>query len=90
MTLREILLQELADQFIAQTIEWVRSHKHHAAASPANSPATQQGAKLGDLLEFAGTWAGDDLENCLETVYSTRSQVNFSASYNPFQEICIF
>jgi hypothetical protein len=88
MTLREILLQELEasdDQFIAQTIEWVRSHKHNASASPANSPSTQQGAKLGNLLEFAGTWAGDDLEDCLETVYNTRSKVNFSANCNPFQ-----
>ena len=30
-----------------------------------------------DLLKFAGTWAGDDLEDCLRLVYETRSKVEF-------------
>lgn len=29
------------------------------------------------LLKFAGTWAGDDLETCLEEVYNTRGDVEF-------------
>jgi len=29
------------------------------------------------LLRHAGTWVGDDLEECLEMVYQTRGQVEF-------------
>ncbi len=29
------------------------------------------------LLKFAGTWVGDDLQECLETVVATRSQAKF-------------
>ena len=29
------------------------------------------------LLRHAGTWAGNDLEECLEEVYETRSPVEF-------------
>jgi hypothetical protein len=27
-----------------------------------------------DLLAFAGTWVGDDLEQCLEEVYASRTE----------------
>ncbi len=30
-----------------------------------------------DLLKFAGTWVGDDLEECLAIVYATRSRAKF-------------
>jgi hypothetical protein len=33
--------------------------------------------KAGDLLKFAGTWQGDDLEDCLRLVYETRSKAQF-------------
>lgn len=29
------------------------------------------------LLKYAGTWSGDDLEECLQMVYETRSQSKF-------------
>jgi len=31
----------------------------------------------GELLKFAGTWQGDDLEKCLEEVYKTRGETTF-------------
>jgi hypothetical protein len=31
------------------------------------------GATGADLLQFVGTWQGDDFEECLESVYETRS-----------------
>lgn len=34
-------------------------------------------SKAVDLLEFAGTWQGDDLEECLRFVYETRSKAQF-------------
>jgi hypothetical protein len=37
----------------------------------------RRGATAQDLLKFAGTWQGDDLEECLRLVYETRSKANF-------------
>jgi hypothetical protein len=88
MTLKETLLQELEaadDALITATIDWVRSHKHQAASPPASGAPIQRGSQLGDLLEFAGTWAGEDLADCLESVYATRSKSNFSTDTQPFE-----
>ncbi|ELR96263.1 hypothetical protein [Gloeocapsa sp. PCC 73106] len=37
----------------------------------------KRGNKAGDLLKFAGTWQGDDLEECLQLAYETRSLAKF-------------
>lgn len=29
------------------------------------------------ILRHAGTWAGDDFEECLQVVYDTRSEIEF-------------
>ena len=34
-------------------------------------------AKAKDLLKFAGTWQGEDFEECLKLVYSSRSESQF-------------
>jgi len=34
-------------------------------------------AKAKDLLKFAGTWQGEDFEECLELVYNSRSEAQF-------------
>jgi hypothetical protein len=39
---------------------------------PANGSSTAE-----SLLDLAGTWAGDDLEECLRHVYETRTPVRF-------------
>jgi hypothetical protein len=88
MTLKETLLQELEtadDALITATIDWVRSHKRQVASPSASGEPIQRGAKLGDLLEFAGTWAGEDLADCLESVYATRSKADFSTDTQPFE-----
>ncbi len=36
-----------------------------------------RGTKAKDLLKFAGTWQGDDFEECLQLVYDTRSPSEF-------------
>ncbi|MEH2294526.1 MAG: hypothetical protein V7K31_15800 [Nostoc sp.] len=36
-----------------------------------------RGSKAEDLLKFAGTWQGDDFEECLQLVYKTRSPAEF-------------
>jgi hypothetical protein len=95
MTLKETVLCELEtadDQLleeIMRVIRWHRlsgreSRKHNLSTPPNSSEPIRRGAKLGDLLEFAGTWAGEDLQDCVDTVYATRSQVNISTNITPF------
>jgi hypothetical protein len=65
MTLKETLLQELEtadDELITALIDWLRSQKRQPA-TPLGSTAPIRGSgKFDDLLEVAGTWAGDDLK----------------------------
>jgi len=44
--------------------------------SPEKQPSFRPASGL-SLLRHAGTWAGDDLEDCLRLVYETRGQVEF-------------
>jgi hypothetical protein len=37
----------------------------------------KRAAKAIDLLKFAGTWQGNDLEECLRVVHETRSKSQF-------------
>jgi hypothetical protein len=37
----------------------------------------KRGTKAGELLKFAGTWQGNDLEDCLRLVKQTRSKAQF-------------
>lgn len=58
MTLKETLLQELEtadDELITATIDWVRSRKHDHSIPASSGAPIRRGAKLGDLIEFAGT-----------------------------------
>jgi hypothetical protein len=38
---------------------------------------TLTGSTVADLLPFAGTWQGDDFEECLQSVYDSRSPAEF-------------
>ncbi|GAB4286672.1 MAG: hypothetical protein Fur0025_19450 [Oscillatoriaceae cyanobacterium] len=44
--------------------------------SPENPPLFRP-ASGRSLLRHAGTWAGDDLEECLQMVYDNRGQIKF-------------
>lgn len=37
----------------------------------------KRGTKASDLLKFAGTWQGEDLEECLNFVHENRSKSQF-------------
>ena len=41
------------------------------------SKSTKEKSTAKELLKFAGTWKGDDLEKCLEEVYRTRGETAF-------------
>ena len=40
-------------------------------------PPIKQGSKAVNLLKSAGTWQGNDLEECLQFVNETRSKTHF-------------
>ncbi|MEH1781067.1 MAG: hypothetical protein V7K67_19670 [Nostoc sp.] len=50
---------------------------HQTKAEIQEATPIVRGSKAEDLLKFAGTWQGDDFEECLELVYQTRSQAEF-------------
>lgn len=37
------------------------------------------------ILRHAGTWAGDDFEECLQSVYASRGKARFDYDFNPFE-----
>jgi hypothetical protein len=45
--------------------------------SDLDSEPILHGSKASDLLQFAGTWEGNDFEECLQMVYETRSKAEF-------------
>ncbi|MGH2559578.1 MAG: hypothetical protein ACRDJH_10980 [Thermomicrobiales bacterium] len=59
------------------------STEHEASPSLTHNgvkeeiPPDQRESTVDDLLQFAGTWVGDDFEECLEAVYASRSLVEF-------------
>jgi len=42
-------------------------------------------ASGGSILDHAGKWEGDDLEECLELMYETRGKVTINNRINPFK-----
>jgi hypothetical protein len=49
-------------------------------AAPPKPPVFRPGdgpSTAGSLLKYAGTWEGDDLDECLRLVYATRSKAQF-------------
>lgn len=87
MTLKETVLCELEtadEQLLEEVMRVIRSRKQNPSTPPTSSEPIRRGAKLGDLLAFSGTWAGDDLQDCVDTVYATRSQASISTTATPF------
>ncbi|MEQ8971105.1 MAG: hypothetical protein RIE73_12000 [Coleofasciculus sp. C1-SOL-03] len=42
-----------------------------------NQSIVWRGSTAGDLLQYVGTWVGDDLDECLEAVYDNRTEAEF-------------
>jgi hypothetical protein len=96
MTLKEILTQELetaSDEVLSETINFVQFLKtKHPQNQIAPKPDTNidiqappaKKCTVGDLLQFAGKWQGDDGQECLEMVYATRSRASYDPTKNPF------
>jgi hypothetical protein len=59
------------------TVDPTQDQVHTANRLVKTIPIPTHQSKAGDLLKFAGTWQGDDLEDCLQSVYDNRSEAEF-------------
>lgn len=97
MTTKEELSQEIEsapEALLAETLNYLRylkatqPHKAPTSSQPipkkTNSKASTGGSLL-KHLEAIGSWQGDDLEECLASVYATRSKSKFYYDSNPFE-----
>lgn len=71
-TWEEILTHspELAGRRLRVTVLSEEPQPNSAETPQSPPPSTAQ-----SLLKYAGTWEGDDLQECLRLVYETRSQL---------------
>jgi hypothetical protein len=87
-TIKEKLIASIEnapEPILEQTLDYLEYLKTKITASTIKSssvPAQDgepilRGSKAKDLLQFAGTWQGDDFEKCLQLVYDTRSESEF-------------
>jgi hypothetical protein len=80
MTTKELLLQEiesLPPELLTQTLDFVRFIKSSHVQKQSNietnvSENIIRGSRAKDLLQFAGTWEGDDIRECLQSVHDNR------------------
>ena len=91
MTIKKQLLEEIEstpDTLLAETLDFLRFLKTKQDLEKPKTAESQQSyrpASGRSLLRHAGTWAGDDLEECLEQVYATRGKAKFDYDFNPFK-----
>ncbi|MBD2197371.1 MULTISPECIES: DUF2281 domain-containing protein [Calothrix] len=79
MTTKELLMQEIENlppELLTEALNLIREIKatHTAKHSHTNK---LHGSTAEDLLEFAGTWSGDDIKECLQLVHDTRLPLEF-------------
>ncbi|NJL61750.1 MAG: DUF2281 domain-containing protein [Methylacidiphilales bacterium] len=89
MTIKEQLLQEIEssqDIILAETLDFLRFLKTKQTPNipPSKEKPTYRPASGRSILRHAGTWEGDDFEECLQAVYATRGKAKFDRE-NPFE-----
>ncbi|HLO85802.1 MAG TPA: DUF2281 domain-containing protein [Nostocaceae cyanobacterium] len=80
MTSKEILLQEiesLPPELLTQALDFIRfikaSHLQRQPSIETNASGDKiRGSRARDLLQFAGTWEGDNIRECLQSVHDYR------------------
>ncbi|NJK76216.1 MAG: hypothetical protein HC942_22230 [Microcoleus sp. SU_5_6] len=84
MTLKQQLLQEIEstpDSILIIIFNFLRFLKQQQTQPDSLQPPVAEpilrGSKAKDLLKFAGTWQGDDFEECLQSVCDNRSPAQF-------------
>jgi hypothetical protein len=79
MPLKEQLLQAietLPSGQLSKALNFIQSLQTESSPTTAQSFLAH--------LKTIGTWSGDDLQDCLETVHNSRGEAQFDYSSNPF------
>ncbi len=93
-------IESSSDPLLEETLDFLRFLKTKQTKSEARANTTQidleklstdteqtyRPASGRSILRHAGTWEGDDFEECLEMVYATRGKAKFYYDSNPFDE----
>jgi hypothetical protein len=101
MTIKQQITQELEKlpepllQEILDFVQFLQTKQQQRILSPEqpqleqnpndNSQTPYRPASGRSLLRHALTWAGDDFEECLQSVYATRGKAKFDYESNPFE-----
>ena len=68
-------------QVIAEFVEFIKKKQETTQiSSTVYKPASER-----SILRHAGTWVGDDLEDCLQLMLETRGKLKINHRLNPFQ-----
>ncbi len=59
--------------FVANLVDFLRLRQ----PTSVSETAQPKNASLADLLEFAGSWEGSDIRDCLQLVYENRAPIEF-------------
>lgn len=83
-------IEQTPDEILAITLEFLLFLKSRPSGSSTRKLTAEELAQFNEasslpyrpasgksLLDYQGSWAGDDFEECLQLVYDTRSQVKF-------------
>jgi hypothetical protein len=65
----------LVADFIGYLAQKEQHERNTSAPSDTQPPNNYRPSAGGSLLNHTETWAGEDFEECLQTVYETRSQL---------------
>jgi hypothetical protein len=79
MSTKEMLLQEIesmSEPQLAEILELAHAIKMNQSIMPEPKPPHRKGSGK-SILRHAGKWVGNDLKECLETVYSSRGLAEF-------------
>lgn len=70
-------------QVIAEFVEFIK--KKQETSQISSEPTVYKPASEHSILRHAGTWVGDDLEDCLQLMLETRGKLKINHRLNPFK-----
>ncbi|TAE59233.1 MAG: hypothetical protein EAZ87_10405 [Nostocales cyanobacterium] len=72
---------KLIDEFV----EFIKYKQDTGLSEKTNYRAASGHSSGHSILRHAGTWVGDDLEECMKLVSETRGKVKINNRINPFE-----
>jgi hypothetical protein len=72
-------IEQLPSEQLALVLQFLESLPVQTSTEqdPSSEEPALAGSTVADLLKFAGTWQGDDFEDCLQAVYDDRLPAEF-------------